>query len=155
MFFCLESYIGPDAILRVQGILWQLCITFCTNFRKNETETLARITQASGEESKSHTWKSKLMKTEKGETSEEQSQDHAHNFLWHRTYMHTHGKGLLQGWWWLAGPKLVSDQMAAPVPEIIDDSWCILGESAASIFRTGRHSTALNIKAAHFSLSVP
>jgi hypothetical protein len=32
--------------------------------------------------------------------------------------MHTHGRGLLRGEWWLAGPKLVFEQMAAPVPEI-------------------------------------
>jgi hypothetical protein len=32
------------------------------------------------------------------------------------------GRGLLRGWWWPVGPKLVSDQMAAPVPEIMDTS---------------------------------
>jgi hypothetical protein len=26
-----------------------------------------------------------------------------------------HGRGLLQGWWWPVGPKLVFDQMAGPV----------------------------------------
>jgi hypothetical protein len=29
-------------------------------------------------------------------------------------------RGLLRGWWWPVGPKLVFDQMAAPVPEIMD-----------------------------------
>jgi hypothetical protein len=37
--------------------------------------------------------------------------------------VHTHGRGLLQGWWWALGPKLVVlDQMAAQVPEITDGS---------------------------------
>jgi hypothetical protein len=36
--------------------------------------------------------------------------------------VHTLGKGLLRGWWWPVGPKLVFDQMAAPVPEIINGS---------------------------------
>jgi hypothetical protein len=34
--------------------------------------------------------------------------------------VHTSGRGLLPGWWWPAGSKLVFDQMAAPVPEIMD-----------------------------------
>jgi hypothetical protein len=34
--------------------------------------------------------------------------------------VHTCGKGLFRGLWWLVRPKLVSDQMAAPVPEIKD-----------------------------------
>jgi hypothetical protein len=29
-------------------------------------------------------------------------------------------KGLLQGWWWPVGPKLVFDQMTARVPEVTD-----------------------------------
>jgi hypothetical protein len=33
--------------------------------------------------------------------------------------VHTHGRGLLRGCWWLVGPELVFDQMAAPGPEII------------------------------------
>jgi hypothetical protein len=33
---------------------------------------------------------------------------------------HTHGRGLLQGCWWPVGPKLVFDQTAALVPEIMD-----------------------------------
>jgi hypothetical protein len=33
--------------------------------------------------------------------------------------LYMRGSGLLQGWWWLVGPKLVFDQMAAPVPEIM------------------------------------
>jgi hypothetical protein len=36
--------------------------------------------------------------------------------------VHTHRMRLLGGCWWLVGPKLVLDQMAAPVPEIMDDS---------------------------------
>jgi hypothetical protein len=38
--------------------------------------------------------------------------------------VHTRGRGLLQGWWWPVGPKLVYDQMAAPVPEIMCGSLC-------------------------------
>jgi hypothetical protein len=33
--------------------------------------------------------------------------------------VYTHGRGLLRGWWWPLGPKLIFNQMAAPVPEII------------------------------------
>jgi hypothetical protein len=36
--------------------------------------------------------------------------------------VHTCGRGLLRVWWWPIGPKLVSDQKAAPVPEIMDCS---------------------------------
>jgi hypothetical protein len=32
------------------------------------------------------------------------------------------GRGLLRGWWWPACPKLISDQMEAQVPEIMDGS---------------------------------
>jgi hypothetical protein len=31
--------------------------------------------------------------------------------------------GLLRGWWWPVGQKLVFDRMAAPVPEIMDDGY--------------------------------
>jgi hypothetical protein len=41
---------------------------------------------------------------------------------------HKCGRGLLWGWWWPLGPKLVLNQMAAPVPEIMDDL-CILFQS--------------------------
>jgi hypothetical protein len=34
--------------------------------------------------------------------------------------MHTLGWGLLRGWWWPVGPKLVFNQVAAPVQEIMD-----------------------------------
>jgi hypothetical protein len=35
---------------------------------------------------------------------------------------HTHGRGLLRGWWWPVGPQLVFDQVVSPVPDIIEDS---------------------------------
>jgi hypothetical protein len=35
---------------------------------------------------------------------------------------HTRGMGLLRGRWWPVVPMLVFDQMAAPVPEIMDVS---------------------------------
>jgi hypothetical protein len=35
---------------------------------------------------------------------------------------HTCGRGPLRGLWWRVGPKLVFDQMAASVPEIVDTS---------------------------------
>jgi hypothetical protein len=35
--------------------------------------------------------------------------------------VHTRGRGLLRGRWSPVGPKLVFDQMAEPVPEIMDD----------------------------------
>jgi hypothetical protein len=36
--------------------------------------------------------------------------------------VHTRGRGLLRGWWWLVGTKLIFDHMEAPVPEIMDGS---------------------------------
>jgi hypothetical protein len=36
--------------------------------------------------------------------------------------VNTHGRGLLREWRWPVGPKLVSDHVAASVPEIMDDS---------------------------------
>jgi hypothetical protein len=33
---------------------------------------------------------------------------------------HTRGRGVLQGSWWPVDPKLVFDQIASPVPEIMD-----------------------------------
>jgi hypothetical protein len=36
--------------------------------------------------------------------------------------LHTSGRELLHGLCWPVGPKLVSDQMATPVPEIMDGS---------------------------------
>jgi hypothetical protein len=37
-----------------------------------------------------------------------------------RSVVHKCGRRLLRGWWWPVGPKLVFDQMAAPVSEIMD-----------------------------------
>jgi hypothetical protein len=34
-------------------------------------------------------------------------------------------KGLLRGWWWTLGPKLVFNHLATPVPEIMDVFNCI------------------------------
>jgi hypothetical protein len=34
--------------------------------------------------------------------------------------MHAGGRGLLQGRWWTGGPKLVYNQIGAPVPEIMN-----------------------------------
>jgi hypothetical protein len=36
----------------------------------------------------------------------------------------TGGMGLLRRWWWPVNPKIVFDQMAAPVSEIIYCSLC-------------------------------
>jgi hypothetical protein len=38
--------------------------------------------------------------------------------------VHTSGRGLVRGLRWSVGPKLIFDQMAAPVPEIMDKSLC-------------------------------
>jgi hypothetical protein len=43
--------------------------------------------------------------------------------------MHTCGRGLLWWWWWPVGPKLVFDQMAAPVPEFKDGSLYVEGQA--------------------------
>jgi hypothetical protein len=37
--------------------------------------------------------------------------------------MHTRGRRLLRGWWWR--PKLVFDQIAAPVSQILEGSLCV------------------------------
>jgi hypothetical protein len=34
--------------------------------------------------------------------------------------LRTQGRGVFLGWWWPVGPNLVFDQMAVPVPEIMD-----------------------------------
>jgi hypothetical protein len=34
--------------------------------------------------------------------------------------VHTRGWGLLRGWWWTVGLKLVFYKLAAPVPKIMD-----------------------------------
>jgi hypothetical protein len=39
--------------------------------------------------------------------------------------VHMGGRGLLRGRWWSVGPKLIFDQMVAPVLEIVDGSLCI------------------------------
>jgi hypothetical protein len=44
--------------------------------------------------------------------------------------VHTSGRGLLWGWWWPVGPKLVFDHMAALVPEIMNTT-----SYSASIFK--------------------
>jgi hypothetical protein len=35
--------------------------------------------------------------------------------------VHMRRRGLLQGWWWPVGPKLVFNLMAAPLPKIMDE----------------------------------
>jgi hypothetical protein len=51
------------------------------NLGKGATEILEMSRQAFGEESMSVHGKFKLTETENGEIGEEQSQEHAHNFL--------------------------------------------------------------------------
>jgi hypothetical protein len=43
---------------------------------------------------------------------------------WQKRWEHvdTHGRGLLREFWYSVGPKVISDQMAAPRPEIMDGS---------------------------------
>jgi hypothetical protein len=36
--------------------------------------------------------------------------------------VHKRGRGLLRGWWWPVGPKLIFDQIATPVQEIMGGS---------------------------------
>jgi hypothetical protein len=45
---------------------------------------------------------------------------------------HKCGRRLLGGWWWLIESKLVFGQMAAPVPEIMDDSLYIASSESTT-----------------------
>jgi hypothetical protein len=80
MSFYLESCIWPDAISRY--IRQKNCVKFCANLGKCVTETLTMTRQTFGEGSMSRTCKLQHTETEKGEKGEEQSQQHAHYFLW-------------------------------------------------------------------------
>jgi hypothetical protein len=91
----LESCIWPDAIL--QWIRQRECIWFCENLGKCVTETLAMIKQTGQER--------------KDERCKEQSHEHVYHLLWQ------------QGRWLPVGrPKVIFDQVASPVPEIMDNS---------------------------------
>jgi hypothetical protein len=67
----------------------QICPRVCANLGKSTTETPAIIRQAFGEETMICTqvfqWKNPdSLRLKKGKTGEEQSQEHAHNVLWHQ-----------------------------------------------------------------------
>jgi hypothetical protein len=72
-------HVWPGAIL--QWIRQRNNIKFCAYLGKSAAETLAVAKQAFKEESMSRTRKVPISETEKGETGEEQSHGHSHNFL--------------------------------------------------------------------------
>jgi hypothetical protein len=55
-------------------------IKLCANLGKYVTETLTMIREVFGKESMSRT--RKVQRPKQGETGEEQSKEHVHNFLW-------------------------------------------------------------------------
>jgi hypothetical protein len=80
-FLCPFS-LGRDAIS--QWIRQRNSIKSYASFGESETGTLAIIRQEFGEESVTCTRKVRTYQTEKSDTGEGQSQEHAHNFLCHR-----------------------------------------------------------------------
>jgi hypothetical protein len=82
--FCIFTYIRANAVSR--WIPRRMCIRFVQISGKSVMETLAWLGSVRGRKHEPYTgvWKeqSKLTEIEKGETREEQSQEHAHNFLW-------------------------------------------------------------------------
>jgi hypothetical protein len=84
-------FLCPFIWSRVPGLVW-----FCDVPNKGTASDFVQISekvcqrpwQRLDKRSRKRTWathgKSKLTKTEKNETSEEQSQGHAYHFLWHR-----------------------------------------------------------------------
>jgi hypothetical protein len=78
MSFYLESCIWPDEISR--WVPQRISIKLCVNLGKSATETLAMSGQVSGKKAWAAHGKFKLTNSEKGETDEEQSQDHVHHF---------------------------------------------------------------------------
>jgi hypothetical protein len=51
--------------------------------------------------------------------------------------VHIRGWGLIRGWWWPVSPKLLFDQMAAPIPEIMGGSLYIEGIGEIREWRDG------------------
>jgi hypothetical protein len=60
--------------------------------------------------------------------------------------VHTRRRALFQGQWWRVRPKLVFNQMAAPVPEIMDKVWFAYGLcSKVTTLCSARFKTRLKI----------
>jgi hypothetical protein len=58
---------------------------------------------------------------------------------------HTRGRRVLRGWWWPVGTKLVSDQMATPVPEMrngsLQLSWGVVSYYTRRLANSTVHAT--------------
>jgi hypothetical protein len=76
--FYLESCTWPDAISR--WIRQRNNIKFSANVGKSATETWQWLYKRSGKKA----WAVQTHETENSETSKQQSQEHAHHFLWHQ-----------------------------------------------------------------------
>jgi hypothetical protein len=57
---------------------------------------------------------------------------------------HAHRRGLLRGRWWPVGPKLILDQTAAPVREIINTASNILILDTSLYHNCNRSTTSSN-----------
>jgi hypothetical protein len=77
--FYLESFIWPDAISG--WIQLRVCIALCANDRESAKKILGTIRQAFRGERVIRKRKVQTHRDRKGETAEEQSQEHAHHIL--------------------------------------------------------------------------
>jgi hypothetical protein len=68
--------------------------------------------------------------------------------------VHKRRRALLQGWWWPVGPKLVFDQMAAPILEIMNMSGNLPTLSTPHISHSYHHHSSSYSKYFYFHSSM-